>query len=196
MPPTPTHMDSSSILPPYPARLSRPLKLTIFPLDLTERHTLTRGLFDTLTGPLLQIPNPSPLATWLNAFMHPTFNKMDRLHENHSGDSAALSLHDPLCIWYVLTRDEPTWIRSPKSPEDIRVDTTGQWTRGMTVVDGRTRKRRQSDGVRPHDQGNWLGSRSGNRVDRMVGSPGEEVFARHLLERVLGLGVGMDGQKE
>lgn len=58
----------------------------------------------------------------------------------------------------------------------------------MTVVDRRSRKRRESDGVRPHDQGNWLGSSSGNRVDRMVGSPGEEAFGRHLLERVLGLG--------
>lgn len=68
----------------------------------------------------------------------------------------------------------------------------------MTLVDRRKRKRRQSDGVRPYDQGNWLGGRSGNRVDRMVGSPGKDVFARQLLERVLGLGVGVEmaGQTE
>lgn len=72
------------------------------------------------------------------------------------------------------------------------MDTTGQWTRGMTVVDRRSRKRRESDGVRPHDQGNWLGSQSGNRVNRMVGSPGEEVFGRYLLERVLGLSIGTE----
>jgi inosine-uridine nucleoside N-ribohydrolase len=192
MPPTPTHVDPESILPPYPATLSRPLKLTLFPLDLTELHILPRGFFNSLTSPLLTPSTfpPSPLATWMTAFMTPMFAKMERLHENQSGDSASLSLHDPLCIWYVLTRNSPAWIRSPQSPEDIRVDTTGQWTRGMTVVDRRTRKRRESDGVRPHDQGNWLGSKSGNRVDRMVGSPGEYAFARYMLERVLGLGLG------
>ena len=57
----------------------------------------------------------------------------------------------------------------------------------MTVVDRRNRKRRESDGARPHDQGNWLGSKSGNRVDRIVGSPGEETFGRYLLERVLSI---------
>jgi inosine-uridine nucleoside N-ribohydrolase len=118
------------------------------------------------------------------------FTKMEHLHHHQAGDPTSLSLHDPLCIWYVLTRDSPSWIRSRQSPEDIRVDTTGQWTRGMTVVDRRRRKRRDSDGVRPHDRGNWLGRSSGNRVDRMVGSPGEEEFGRYLLERVLGLGVG------
>lgn len=67
------------------------------------------------------------------------------------------------------------------------MDTTGQWTRGMTVVDRRTRKRRSSDGERPYDRGDWLGRNSGNRVDRMVKSPGENVFGRYLLERILGL---------
>lgn len=57
----------------------------------------------------------------------------------------------------------------------------------MTVVDRRTRKRRESDGSRPHDVGNWLGRKSGNRVQRMVGSPGQDVFAPFLLEKVLGL---------
>ena len=196
MPPTPTHVDAKSILPPYPTTLPRPLKLTLFPLDLTELHPLPRGLFNDLTRPLLtptsSTSTPSPLATWMTAFMTPMFTKIERLHENQSGDSTSLALHDPLCIWNMLTHESPTWIRSPQSPEDIRVETTGQWTRGMTVVDRRSRKRRESDGVRPHDLGNWLGNKSGNRVDRMVGSPGEEAFARYLLERVLGLGVGTE----
>jgi inosine-uridine nucleoside N-ribohydrolase len=192
MPPTSIYVDKDSVLPPYPTNLSRPLKLTLFTLDITELHTLSRGLFNTLTKPLLTpTSSPSPLANWMTAFMTPMFSKMERLHHDQSGDTASLSLHDPLCIWYMLSHDSAGWECSRQSPEDIRVDTTGQWTRGMTVVDRRSRKRRESDGVRPHDQGNWLGSQSGNRVRRMMASPGQDGFARYLLERVLGLRGGI-----
>ena len=194
IPPTPIHVDKDSVLPPYPANLSRPLKLTLFPLDITELHPLSRGLFNALTKPLLTTTStPSPLASWMGAFMAPMFAKAGRLHHDQSGDTASLSLHDPLCIWYMLSHDSAKWARSRQSPEDIRVDTTGQWTRGMTVVDRRSRKRRESDGERPHDVGNWLGNRSGNRVDRMVASPGQDEFARIMLERVLGLGGDSEG---
>ncbi len=206
MPPTPPHVDPSSTLPPYPTACSRPLKLTLFSLEITELHTLTRGLFDTLTQPLIQSPTPSPLATWLTAFMHRMFTHIESLHhtstnsshqpassDNSSNEnSASLSLHDPLCIYYILTHSSDQWTRSPRSPEDIRVDTTGQWTRGMTVVDRRSsRKRRGSDGVRSYDLGDWLGSKSGNRVFRMMGSPrqGDEEFGREMLERILGTDV-------
>jgi Inosine-uridine preferring nucleoside hydrolase len=189
MPPTPIHVDEGSILPPYPAKLSRPLQLTLFTLDITELHTLSHGLFNTLTRPLLTTyPTPSPLASWMTAFMAPMFTKMEQLHHDQSGDKTSLSLHDPLCIWYMLSHDSTKWLRSRQSPEDIRVETSGQWTRGMTLVDRRNRKRRNSDGERPYDVGNWLGSRSGNRVDRMVASPGQDEFGRILLEKVLGLG--------
>ncbi len=116
------------------------------------------------------------------------FNKMDNLHTGHEGDSAALSLHDPLCVWYLLTSNSPTWIRAPKSPEDIRVETAGQWTRGMCIVDRRNRKRRDDNEENEisGDIGNWLGKIIGNRIDRMVGSPGEELFAGYLLDRIFG----------
>ncbi len=43
---------------------------------------------------------------------------------------------------YVLTRSNTAWTASPHSPaEDIRVETAGQWTRGMCVVDRRLRRR-------------------------------------------------------
>lgn len=73
---------------------------------------------------------------------------------------------------------------SENSPEDIRVETTGQWTRGLCVVDRRSRKRRETDEVSNDDHGNWLGSSSGNRINRMVGSPGKEQFAEILLDRI------------
>ncbi|KKY25104.1 putative inosine-uridine preferring nucleoside hydrolase [Phaeomoniella chlamydospora] len=173
-----------SVLPPYPPSLPKQLKLTLFALDLTEHHALSRGLFNEKAKDL--VAAGSPLAEWMSTFMKPMFEKMERLSVGHEGDAASLGLHDPLCIWYVLTKHSPAWVRSPQSPEDIRVETAGQWSRGKTMRDTRTRKRRDSDGEVPHDVGNWLGRVSGNRIDRMIGSPGEDAFPRYLMERILG----------
>ena len=178
----PIYLEKEPRLPPYPPHLSRQLKLTLFALDITTYHTLTRGYFEEKAGPLVKAG--SPLAEWMSAFMKPMFDKMQALSHNNEGDAAALALHDPLCIWYVLTPKSPSWLVSPQSPEDIRVETAGQWARGMTMVDKRTRKRRDSDGAVPHDIGNWLGRQSGNRIYRMIGSPGEDRFAPYLLDRI------------
>ena len=128
----------------------------------------------------------SPLAQWMTAWMTPMLDKMERLHHGHEGEGAALALHDPLCVWYVLTHGDDRWKPSARSPEDIRVETAGQWTRGMTVGDQRSRKRRNSDGEVPHDRGNWLGNRSGNRVYRMLESPGRDVAAVYMLDMIFG----------
>jgi inosine-uridine nucleoside N-ribohydrolase len=186
-PPPPSTLARTSYLPPYPRNLSKQLKVTLFPLDITNRHTLTRGIFNAKVDPLVKAG--SPLAEWMSAFMTAIFNKMDNLHTGHEGDSAALSLHDPLCVWYLLTQNSPMWTRAPTCPEDIRVETAGQWTRGMCIVDRRNRKLRDDDdegGEVPGDTGNWLSSNSGNRIDRMVGSPGDDLFAGYLLDRILG----------
>ena len=58
----------------------------------------------------------------------------------------------------------------------------------MTLLDRRDRRRRNSDGAVPHDRDNWLGSRSGNRVVRMLRSGCEDAFGEELLRRVLGMG--------
>jgi inosine-uridine nucleoside N-ribohydrolase len=122
----------------------------------------------------------------MTAFMTPMLDKMERLHIGHEGEGAALALHDPLCIWYVLTQEDDRWRPSKRSPEDIRIETSGQWTRGMTVGDKRARKRRHSDGEVPHDRGNWLGNKSGNRVFRMLESPGRDVAGKYMLETIFG----------
>ena len=181
MPPT---ISGSTTLQVYPSNLSKQLNLSLFALDITERHSLSRGYFNKVAKPLLEAG--SPLADWMSAFMKPMFEKMESLSLGHEGDSASLGLHDPLCIWYVLTQHiEGAWKATPQSPEDIRVETSGQWTRGLTMRDTRTRKRRDSDGEVPHDNGNWLGNRSGNRINRMIESPGAEKFPVFLLERIM-----------
>lgn len=123
----------------------------------------------------------------------------------------ALALHDPLCVWYLLTHHDskaqssravraeqasPSVITS--SPvgsvgweadvEDIRVETVGTLTRGMTLRDRRNRQRRNSHGDVPHDRGNWLGNPDhvGNRVRRFTRSPGERLLTDEILTRLFG----------
>ena len=186
MPPPPLDPSSTSTLPPYPPNLSRQLNLALMSLDITENHVLSRALFESHVASSLK--SGSPLCEWLSAFMKPMFEKMETLHIGHSGESAALALHDPLTIWYVLTRDDSGWDPSPAKPrlEDIRVETSGQWTKGMTLLDRRARNRRNSDGAVPHDRDNWLGSRSGNRILRMQKSGFEERFGEDMMKSILG----------
>jgi inosine-uridine nucleoside N-ribohydrolase len=186
VPPSPPALPGSKSLPhlaPYPSKLSRQLKLTVFPLDITTPHKITRGQVKQTIQPLIEAG--SPLAEWTAAFLNSTFDKVESLMEGVSGDSVGLELHDPLCIWYALTQDDAGW--KIKKDEDIRIETTGQWTRGMTVVDRRGRKKRAPDdgeGEIPGDAGNWLSPNAGNRVGRCVQSPGVDLFAPYLLRRI------------
>ncbi|KAI9845337.1 MAG: hypothetical protein M1837_004959 [Sclerophora amabilis] len=189
-------------LPSYPATLSRPLNLTLFPLDVTTSHCLRRADFEQVTKPL--IAAGSPLAEWVDGFLSPTLRHTETSYSRVGG----LPLHDPLCIWYILTHSLPTWQPSAQSPEDIRIETAGQWTRGMCVVDRRGKPKAQAPIPQsssstasssaaattaktpptiPGDTDNWLAANVGNRIRRMVGTPGADVFGPYLLKRVFGV---------
>ncbi|KAF2813312.1 nucleoside hydrolase [Mytilinidion resinicola] len=207
MPPTPPG-NQDALLAPYPTKLSRQLKLTLFPLDITTPHALTRGTFTAHTLPLLApsspqntppLTSPSPLATWTAAFLAPTFAKiasLDAAARTAPPDAVALQLHDPCCVWYAMAA-APS-VEFPAVVKDVRVETAGQWTRGFCVVDGRGRQRmeEEDDGGDEEgevevekevvgDHGRWLGGR-GNAVRVCVGSPGFDVFQGVLLGRVFG----------
>lgn len=171
-------------LAPYPGKLSKRLRVTLFPLDITERHVLSRGEYRKTIEPLLAAK--SPLAEWTSAFLNSTFDKFETLQENASGDTVGLQLHDPLCIWYCMEAEDKWQLNQD---EDIRVETSGHWTRGMCVVDRRSRRKREADdvGERAGDSGNWLSSAAGNRLGRCVGSPGKDVFGGYILKRVFDL---------
>ncbi|EME49551.1 hypothetical protein DOTSEDRAFT_68360 [Dothistroma septosporum NZE10] len=192
MPPSPPappgeqpHSPPPPYLASYPDKLSRRLKITLFPLDITHRHNLNRGDFRKVLDPLLE--QKSPLAAWVNAFMSSTFHKVEFLQQNVSGDAVALQLHDPLCVWYCMALDPSQW--KLIEDEDLRVESSGQWTRGMCVIDRRSRKKREDDhdGEIPGDTGNWLSAKNGNRLRRCIASPGEDLFARFMLERIFAL---------
>lgn len=188
VPPAPVGQKEGLPPPPflsaYPDGLSRRLKVTLFPLDITEKHVLTRGEFKAHIEP--QLAAKSPLADWTAAFMNATFDKVEHLHPEVSGDAVDLQLHDPLCVWYCMDDSNPKW--NITEGEDIRVETSGQWTRGMCVVDRRSRKRRDDDDDTdvPGDTDGWLTGGSGNRLHQCIGSPGEKTFGGLLLKRVFG----------
>lgn len=197
-PPTRSQIKSSNdepppppFLPPYPSKHElgpRRLRVILFPLDITTSHSLRRDEVEAKVKPLIE--KGSPLAEWTSAFLDSTFDKIESLHHGHEGGSTVLSLHDPLCVWYALTAENPKEGWTVCEGEDVRVETSGQWTRGMCVIDRRDRKRRDGDdgeeGEVPGDTGNWLSSEWGNRLGRCIGTPGERALAPFLLDKIFG----------
>lgn len=131
----------------------------------------------------------SPLAAFMNAFLTATFAKMASLHHGHEGDDIGLSLHDPLCVWYLLAQSIPGYEIGLSEVQDIRVETSGQWTRGMYVVDQRDRKKMPGVGDEPKevvgDAGLWLDERAGNRIRVAVESGGIDVFGQEMIKKIL-----------
>ncbi|KAK3394783.1 Inosine/uridine-preferring nucleoside hydrolase domain-containing protein [Podospora didyma] len=198
MPPVLKDHHNLTSLPAYPGKLPRQLKLSLFPLDITTPHELKRShLTEVIES---RMAAGSPLALWTNTFLTGTFNNIEKLLGD--GSEPGLSLHDPLCVWYMLTRDDSAWKPVPVL-EDIRIETSGQWTKGMHVVDRRIRAKAGEvnstvethpedpvDAVKfdeiPGDTKGWLNMKLGNRINRMVSSPGEDIFAELLVKRIFG----------
>ncbi|KAF4512641.1 hypothetical protein G6O67_001755 [Ophiocordyceps sinensis] len=193
MPPIPAKL---STLPPYPPKLWRQLRLILAPLDITTPHLITKSYFAERIQP--HIDAGSPLATWTSHFIKGAFSKIESMVGD--GNEPGLSLHDPLTVWYMLTRDDPLW-KFPAKPEDIRIETSGQWTRGMHVVDKRSRAKPAEAAAAvssdpredvkvvtvdevPGDTMGWLSVLKGNRINRINASPGEDVFKDVWMSRV------------
>ncbi|KAI1326272.1 Inosine/uridine-preferring nucleoside hydrolase domain-containing protein [Xylariaceae sp. FL0255] len=181
MPPIPKE---KSTLPPYPEKLSKPLNLSLFPLDITEPHLLNLDLFtERITA---QLSVKSPLGIWVNHYMSGIFRQIISI----VGDAVepGLSLHDPLTVWYMLTGEDPAWKLAADAPEDIRIETSGQWTHGMHVKDRRGRLK--ADGMAREevvgDHDGWLSFKRGNRINRYVSSLGYDAFAPFLLDQIFG----------
>lgn len=184
----------SSSLPAYPGKDTigdRRLNVIMFPLDITSLHTLRRDEVEAKTQSL--IGKGSPLAEWVGAFCSATFQKSESLYHDLDGGSVSMALHDIVCIWYALTSSTRAESWEIKRGEDIRVETQGQWTRGMCVVDRRDRKMLDNDDGESQlsgDTGGWLSTLRGNRVNRCVGTPGARVLAPLLLDTIFGQGSG------
>ncbi|RYP15700.1 hypothetical protein DL765_005540 [Monosporascus sp. GIB2] len=181
MPPVPK---DKATLAPYPEKLSKQLDLKLMPLDITLPHLLNMSYFlETIEE---QLAIGSPLATWINTFMTGIFRQITSMFGTEV--EPGLSLHDPLTIWYTLDPQNPGWKLHKDAPEDIRVETSGQWTHGMCIKDRRCRVRASNIGLDevPGDEFGWLSVKRGNRINRFVESPGSEAFAPFLMKRLFG----------
>ncbi|KAH7559624.1 hypothetical protein BM1_04561 [Bipolaris maydis] len=188
MPPTLSSTHKQAKLAPYPAQLSKRLTIKLFPLDITEQHLLPKSMYEDYIS--REGIKGSPLAEWTHLFLSATFAKNASLNPQHQDDAKqSLQLHDPLTVWYALCASNPNW---KFKEEDVRVETSGQWTRGCTIVDrrGRTITEGMADLSEEvvGDAGGWRDSRRGNRVQWCNKSPGESKFARVILHRVWGDG--------
>lgn len=129
----------------------------------------------------------SPLAEWSTLFLNATFQKSLSLNPAQDPSKIGLQLHDPLTIWYALHASDSSWTFKT---EDLRVETSGQWTRGCIVADRRGRPVTEGTGDLDEevigDAGGWRDSRRVNKVSWCTQSPGENKFAHELLERVFG----------
>ncbi|CAH0027251.1 unnamed protein product [Clonostachys rhizophaga] len=155
-------------------------------------HPSAQSYFEQQIKP--HVEAGSHLALWTSFFIMATFDQITSLQVTEK--EPELSLHDPLTIWYAMTRDQGVW-ESTAKPEDLRVETTGEWTRGMHVVDKRNRKiaddgstptgvsSEAADNILGDDMG-WLNPNKGNRINRLVKSPGVDVFREHWIQRVFG----------
>lgn len=113
---------------------------------------------------------------------------------------AELSLHDPFTVWYAIAYNDPSW-KFADQLEDIRIETSGQWTRGMHVIDRRPWAKPREKAVefyekvknfkssetaadRPGDILGWFNGDKGNRIRRITGTPGEAVLKEELMRRI------------
>ena len=177
-----------SALSPYPKNTEfgdKRLNVILFPLDVTTPHTLRQGEAEIKTRPLIE--KGSPLAEWVGAFLSATFRKNESLY--HGRETTSMALHDIVCIWYALSSSSRPESWEMKRGEDIRVETQGQWTRGMCVVDRRDMKMLDNDDGESQvsgDTGGWLSKLRGNRISRCVRTPGARVLAPLLLDTIFG----------
>lgn len=185
---TPTHPKQP--LGPYPEPLARRLKLTLFPLDITDEHILHPAHLAQMVDPLKQ--KGSPLAEWISLFMIHVFQK------GMEHGAKGLAVHDAVCVWYAMTN--PTAHHAPAAAGgksaahgwtverdvDLRVESAGQWSRGACITDKRGRGKVDDVDDVPGDRGGWRSGRKGNRLGICIGTPGGETFERTLLERIFG----------
>jgi inosine-uridine nucleoside N-ribohydrolase len=168
---------------PSALRLSRPLKLVLLPLDATHLHGLPEEYYKSKSKPALDAG--SPLASFLDAMLLRTYKKVRSLvSQGRESDTVELHMHDPLCVYYAMLSDveRAKWVVESKA--DVRIECAGTLTRGMTLLDMRTRGKRPfekkavcSDDVEDgedtieggyegvdDDEGGWRGN-TGNALD-------------------------------
>lgn len=168
----------STMLPEGQAaiKLENPLKLIIFPLDITTKHVMHKSDVERVFTQYRTKYPESILLRWVSLWIMPAFANFGKLI-GKGPDLGVVNLHDPLTAAYLLGYGE--W---ETSLEDVRVETSGQWSRGATVVDDRGRAKSANN---PHDSQKWITLGEGNQVTVAVKSPVQDNFQDILLSKIL-----------
>lgn len=111
-----------------PGSIKKKLDIKLLPLDTTTHITLSQESWDSLPKGVLK--------QWCDVFIDRTFNTMKSLYQDASIEKLGLTMHDPACIWFVLSPGDG-WIEHKAM--DIRIETDGRWTRGSCIIDRRLR---------------------------------------------------------
>lgn len=162
------------------------IQLTLLPLDLTNRQNMLHrdffkllhkriGKTDTHDGDF------SPLVEWTSIWMQKTFDTFHKIagydlksDQEKERDPLKIQMHDPLAVWYAITvfddsvaKDDGLakakqlgWIIDKDL--DIRVETLGEYTKGITLLDQRSRPKREEPTLNDHNK--WLLQGFGNKV--------------------------------
>ncbi|KAL2154212.1 hypothetical protein VTH82DRAFT_2888 [Thermothelomyces myriococcoides] len=101
MPPT---VHGKSTLPPYPDKLSKQLKLTLFPLDITTPHEIKKQGFNDKIQPLKEAG--SPLAQWTDTFIERGMHVIDRRQRAKPGEKNSTVQTHPEDPMDAVTLDE------------------------------------------------------------------------------------------
>lgn len=115
---------------------------------------------------------------WLQDTLTPSFEKLT--------SGSKLSRNDSLCIMYCLAGDEAFYGRSDWTivdDQDIKVNVTGEWTKGATVLHDKNVKTVASDDVASSKAQYSVFS---NRLRRCVGIPDKAGAGSFLLSRIFG----------
>ena len=158
-------------------KLPRPLKLTIFPLDITNQHTAKLADVHEILGAFIEAYPDCVLAKWVKVWYSNSFANYGKL-VGLGADNANCELHDPVTAAYAINMFPNEW---SLHREDFRVEHSGQWCMGKTVVDDRGRARSENN---EHDIQKWLTVGEGNNVDIVDETPFVKTLSHILLERI------------
>ncbi|KAL7417909.1 Inosine/uridine-preferring nucleoside hydrolase domain-containing protein [Mrakia frigida] len=168
---------------------SNPFHLTILPLDITTPHQVS---FTHLLPPADAKPSSSILSNFRTAFL-----KRVRTIYSDLGLGDAMEMHDPMVVWYAIClAGNPTAPGFEVRRRMFEVERTGEWTRGMCVVDRRgttevpleIRSKSGIHGIHAEDHVTTTPS-SDEGVEVVVKTPGTKAFEKMFLERVYGVSV-------
>ncbi|RFU28888.1 hypothetical protein B7463_g7445, partial [Scytalidium lignicola] len=168
-------------------RLESSVKVTLVPLDMTRRHHICDDEWE-------EGCRGSKLADWVRIFCAGNFRPVLDILKVRDVPYKALVAHDALCIWYVLSADSGDMDHNLFKVDvvDLRVETNGQWTRGMCCVDRRPKSsipvgsKEVSQWV---DPGSWLDESLGNRIGVLKGTPGRKEWARRFCLALFGTNI-------